>query len=119
MHGSVKMNYSIMKISDLIENDLDSLLNAIDRNELEPYELTFAAEFLAHCTQDCKQSSRVVALLFELLSHENKIVREGAIYGLSQYFKNAKCIYEKLNLMSTSDECEIIRGLALELLKDE
>ena len=93
----------------LAKRNPDALLELIERHVLEPPELTFAAEAAGGI-----EGGRCVAVLMQLLEHSSPVVREGAIYGLSNHLSEA--VSTKLRQLSQSDISAGVREAARETL---
>ena len=75
--------------------------------------LTFAAEIAG----DTLPSDAVKAPLVALLSHPNRVVREGAIYGLARHADDP-AVREQLVAMSLDDESPGVRLAATETVME-
>ena len=80
------------------------------RLNAKPTTLTFAAEIAGQC----QDSAKVRAALWPLLFHTSRLVREGAIYGISNHRDSE--INERLRSIASSDESPGVRSAAKEAL---
>jgi len=77
----------------LVENYPAEFIKLIKSNFLKPSDLTFAAEIAGHL----KNSEDVRNILLPLLNHSLPIVREGAIYGITNHLDdNSRLILKKM-----------------------
>lgn len=94
----------------LSEKHPDFLAKIIEEENLQSSQLTFAAEHMgAH-----SNSGKVKKVLFPLLSHPDPIVREGAIFGLSNHLDSV--VKFKLLEISKQDNSESIRKIASNII---
>lgn len=98
-----------MSWHDLNKLQLASLISG---GTLEPYDLTFAVEHLGKLAYDDPDLAR--RTLTPLLSHENPLIREGALYGLDGHLDAA--LYERVEGLAASDPSKGVREAAAELL---
>jgi len=92
----------------LVSHFPHELAKVISGGQLEPANLTFAAEAMGQCKDD----DLVRNTLIPLLRHDEAIVREGAIYGLENH-KNSD-VSAVLSWMAQNDPSPCIRDLATE-----
>lgn len=86
-------------------------LVALLRTEMDPCDLTFAAEIagkgiVGHGVGDA---------LTALLEHPERVVREGALYGLAHH--PSPELIARVRRMATEDESPAVRSVARETLK--
>ena len=94
----------------LAENYPPELLRLIASNRLRATDLTFAAEIAGRLSD----SAAVRRTLLPLLSHDDAVVREGAIYGLAPHAEET--VRSALARLSASDPSAAIRLAATETL---
>jgi hypothetical protein len=94
-------------------SDPDALVALVESGTLDNVELTFAAESLGQV-----KTPRSTALLGRLLDHEDAVVREGALYGLSAH-ELSEWLYLKIARMVTNDPSPAIREVAKDCLDRE
>lgn len=90
----------------LADNSPRSLSNLIGSGLLRPADLTFAAEALGRSSD----SALVRSTLVDLLCHESAVVREGAIYGLSNHLDDA--VRALLQRIAAEDPSTAVRDVA-------
>jgi hypothetical protein len=99
------------KLEELAGRDPNSFVQLVRGGRLSPPSLTYAAEILGKC--NAIEESVVVEVLLELSWHESSLVREGAVYGLS----NSTAVFEvirRLKEMAKSDVSQGVRESAQE-----
>jgi hypothetical protein len=88
----------------------ESLAKIIEEESLPAEDLTFAAEYMGKCTD----INLVKKVLFPLLSHEDAVVREGAIYGLTNHLDSV--VKFKLFNISKNDKSKAVREAASNII---
>jgi hypothetical protein len=96
----------------LASNAPETLLTIIRDGQLRPSRLTFAAEAAGLIPN----SVAVRDALFPLLQHESAVVREGAIYGISNHLNDEALIV--LRRIATDDASPAVRQAAADLLDE-
>lgn len=96
----------------LADNDPAELLRLIDSSSLQPEDLTFAAEVAGRLPGEL-----VVKSLLALLRHDSAVVREGAIYGLSNH--RSTSVDTELQNIIIRDSSYAVREAAGATLKKE
>jgi HEAT repeat protein len=102
-----------MKRSDLdhlARNDPDELLRLLKRTDLDPVELTWAAERV----NQIEDSDAARAALLPLLTHPEAIVRQGAVFGLHRHVDAA--VRAVLKEITRSDPSPSVRDAAHDAL---
>ncbi|EYF00653.1 HEAT repeat domain-containing protein [Chondromyces apiculatus] len=89
-----------------------SLLRLIEQGKLDAADLTFAAELAGRL----KHSEAVRRTLLPLLAHPRAVVREGAIYGLSNHLDEAS--RERLAELVEKDQSPAVRAAAADALDE-
>ncbi|MEW6249633.1 MAG: HEAT repeat domain-containing protein [Planctomycetota bacterium] len=80
--------------------------------QLEPAELTFAAEIAG----EIEGHPEVVPALLSLLAHESALVREGAVYGLAHHL--SQHVRARLADLSADDPSPAVRAAAAEIVAE-
>ncbi|MBI4586015.1 MAG: HEAT repeat domain-containing protein [Planctomycetes bacterium] len=94
------------------KNDPTKLIQLISAEILEPNDLTFAAE-AAGTIQD---KEIAVPVLLRLLEHMSPVVREGAVYGLSNHLSQR--VIERLKEVERLDRSPGVKEAVREVLED-
>ncbi len=89
----------------------ESLAKIIEEESLQAQDLTFAAEYMGKCND----TSLVKKVLFPLLSHKEAIVREGAVYGLTNHLDSV--VKFKLFNISKNDHSKAVREAASNIIR--
>jgi len=76
-------------------------------------DLSFAAE-----EHGATRTPEALAALLTLIDHADAVVREGVVYGLSNYLDNA-VVCERLRLVATSDPSPGVRAAAADCNRAE
>ncbi len=84
------------------------LVALISSTALAPADLTFAAEAAG-------QHTEAVPALLELLEHDEAVVREGALYGLTPHV-DVQGVAERLRGVARHDSSGTIREIAAEIV---
>jgi hypothetical protein len=95
----------------LAESYPESLAKIIEEESLPVKNLTFAAEYMGNCN-DINLVKRV---LFPLLNHEDALVREGAVYGLTNHLDSV--VKFKLFNISKKDQSKAVREAASNIIR--
>jgi len=77
--------YGDEQLREMARQETKRLLDLIEQNGIDPYELTFAAEYLGQAAIGTQWAEPALATLERLANHSHSVVREGAVYGLCQY----------------------------------
>ncbi len=85
----MKTNYCENYFKELSANDPQRLIDIIKLKDMPPHLLTYAAEYIGWIS-DPKYQSEIILTLSDLLNHESKVVREGAMIGLDCIMMNYK-----------------------------
>lgn len=96
---------------ELVIEDAEILAGLIRSQALKPSSLTFAAETLGQAPLQ----ENFLVLLLDLLKHTSPIVREGAIYGLTNYLSDNR-VQVQLRHMADHDVNEEVCEAAREAL---
>ena len=97
---------------NLARTDPAELVRMIREDRLAPADLTFAAEALGSVVGD----DRTVPTLLSLLEHSSPLVREGAVYGLTDHMDGN--VRHALSKLARSDPSPGVRDAANETLDD-
>jgi hypothetical protein len=89
----------------LSQEDPAQLLAWVRSGELQPSDLTFAAEYLG-------RNVDATSVLIDITKHESPIVREGALHGLYQIMSTIDC---KILYVSEADESPGVRYVAKDI----
>ena len=95
----------------LADRDPDSLMRLIESNLLDRCDLTFAAEAAGRI----EDAGLVVSSLLRISQHSSSLVREGAVYGLSNHLSQE--VKRRLKELSKSDPSAGVREAAREALE--
>lgn len=87
------------------------MIELISGDALDVADLTFAAEIAG----EIEEESSVVPALLKLLDHDSSLVREGAIYGLSNHLTGA--VRRRLRLLALNDASQGVRDAASDALE--
>jgi hypothetical protein len=112
---NTKLKKAAERVNDfnwMASNDPDKLLAMIKEGQLRPSKLTFAAEAAGLI----ENSGPVREALVPLLQHESPVVREGAIYGLSNHLNNN--VLTILMFIAQEDSSPAVRQAAADLLDE-
>jgi len=96
---------------EMARSNPSGLLELLFKENISPADLTFAAS----AAGDIPDSELVVPMLLKLLEHKSAIVREGAIYGLSNYLPS-DTIYDKFRELRSSDHSTGVRETLAQIL---
>lgn len=106
-----ELAFSEAYFAALAEFDPASLVQILDRHDLRPSDLTFAAEAAGRARTDI-----VIEPLLRLLAHREPLVREGAIYGLALHLRED--VRDVLRRVANEDTSPAVREAASEALDD-
>lgn len=87
------------------------LIRLMKLARLEAADLTFAAEIVG----DVHDHSAVLSILLPLLEHDEAVVREGAVYGLSKHLDGT--VREALGRIAEIDPSCVVRRAAIDVLE--
>lgn len=88
------------------------MIELISGDTLDLADLTFAAEIAGEINDE----RLVVPTLLKLLDHESSLVREGAVYGLSNHLTDE--VRGRLRLLGLNDASQGVRDAASDALED-
>lgn len=88
----------------------EHLAKIIEEESLEASTLTFAAEYMGNC----EDTKLVKKTLFPLLAHKEAVVREGAVYGLTNHLDSV--VKYKLFHISKNDDSQAVREAASNII---
>jgi HEAT repeat protein len=97
----------------MANNSPANLVALIESGALGNVELTFAAEYLGKATA----AEGVVLTLLVLLRHPNALVREGALYGLSEV-RNDQAVIDAVTVVRDGDPSSALRSIAESILEE-
>lgn len=97
----------------LAQNAPAGLLLLIERGEMAPSDLTFAAEIAG----SMEWTDALGQLLFSLLRHGSPVVREGAVLGLSGHLDRAE-VRTAVEAVRRSDPISAVREAAASVLDE-
>lgn len=97
----------------LASNEPDRLIDIIKHGDLRETLLTFALEELGKV----QETSLIMNLLFSFLRHDDSLVREGAVYGLSSYAARPEA-QDIFHSILVNDPSRGVREAIEEILED-
>ncbi|TKC97114.1 HEAT repeat domain-containing protein [Polyangium fumosum] len=90
----------------------EQLITLMEHGNLEPADLTFAAEIAGRTVE----GSSIRRVLLKLLEHPKAVVREGAIYGLGAHLDEP--VRAALRRLALYDPSNAVRAAASDALDD-
>ena len=107
------MGYNLNQLRKLMASNPDEFVKAISGDDIEYWDLTFAAEDAGDLPIDLCYDP-----LLKLVGHHYIVVREGAIYGMARHLDDSR-VREVLGMVAEHDPEPLIRRIAKGVLGDE
>jgi vesicle coat complex subunit len=111
------MAHSQHQLEALAKNNPKELIRIITSPNSDAHTLTFGAELLG----ELEDESLVLPALRKLLKHAHALVREGAIYGVTNFYTKSKPpaeIIERLQHMAEHDPSPACKTCASDLVAE-